>query len=129
MIVDCSAVCAVLFDEPERDSAADRIGSHALYAPALLEYEFANVVAKKLRGGTPVQQLELALADYAAADIELRPVDREALIALAERYTLTAYDAAYLWLAAALKAPLVTFDRKLGEAARRHLGALDDSGP
>ena len=27
---------------------------------------------------------------------------------------LSAYDAAYLWLAAELKAPLATFDRKLG---------------
>ena len=40
-------------------------------------------------------------------------------------YGLSAYDAAYLWLAAQLKAPLATFNRKLGEAAQAHLGALE----
>ncbi len=43
---------------------------------------------------------------------------------LATRYNLSAYDAAYLWLAAKLKAPLATFDAKLGEAARAHLASL-----
>lgn len=129
MVVDCSAVCAVLFDEPERDAAAERIARHTLYAPSLLDYEFASVVVKKLRGGMPAEQLELAVSDYAAADVELRPVDREALIGLAERYTLSAYDAAYLLLAAELKAPLVTFDRKLGAAARQHLRTLGDDRP
>ncbi len=40
------------------------------------------------------------------------------------RYQLSAYDAAYLWLAAELKAPLATFDAKLAAAAQAHLGAL-----
>ena len=48
-----------------------------------------------------------------------------AVLAMARRYGLSAYDAAYLWLASQLKAPLATFDRKLGEAARQHLGALE----
>ena len=41
--------------------------------------------------------------------------------ALALEYELTGYDAAYLWLAAELRAPLMTFDTRLGSAARRHL--------
>jgi len=43
---------------------------------------------------------------------------------LAMRYELSAYDAAYLWLAGVLGAPLATFDRKLGQAAGRHLGEV-----
>ena len=41
--------------------------------------------------------------------------------ALAQRYGLSAYDAAYLWVAGSLKAPLATFDAKLAEAAQLYL--------
>jgi predicted nucleic acid-binding protein len=57
--------------------------------------------------------------------LKLHGVDPLAVFALAERYALSAYDASYLWLAAELKAPLATFDRKLGTAAQRHLGELE----
>jgi predicted nucleic acid-binding protein len=40
------------------------------------------------------------------------------------RYKLSGYDAAYLWLAAELKAPLATFDKKLAAAAQAHLSSL-----
>jgi predicted nucleic acid-binding protein len=45
------------------------------------------------------------------------PVKTELLL-LAERGRLTAYDAAYLWLARSLRAPLVTFDEALARASR-----------
>jgi predicted nucleic acid-binding protein len=44
----------------------------------------------------------------------------QAQYALAMRYRLSAYDAAYLWLAGALQAPLAT-DAKLAGAARDYL--------
>ena len=65
------------------------------------------------------------LADYAALPLKQRPVDLQAQVALALRYDLSTYDAAYLWLAADLKAPLATLDRRLGEAAQRHLQSLE----
>jgi predicted nucleic acid-binding protein len=48
-----------------------------------------------------------------------------ALVGLGLSYRISVRDAAYLWLAADLKAPLVTFDAKLARAARRHLGSDD----
>jgi predicted nucleic acid-binding protein len=48
-----------------------------------------------------------------------------ALHAIALRYALITYDAAYLWLAAELRAPLATFDLSLGRAAQQHLAAPD----
>ncbi len=63
-------------------------------------------------------------AIYAALDITRMRTAVDGVYALAEQYQLTAYDAAYLWLAAQLKAPLATFDRRLGEAAQACLGAL-----
>ena len=84
-----------------------------------------NVSLKKLRRGMPAEAVDRALADYAEQAIDFFDTDLKGQYALAQQYKLSAYDAAYLWLAAELKAPLATFDAKLGKAAQRHLGELE----
>ncbi|VTU15789.1 putative nucleic acid-binding protein, contains PIN domain [Variovorax sp. PBL-H6] len=124
MVVDCSALSAILFDEPARDEALARLIGRSLHAPNLLDHEIASIALEKRRKDGPVEAIAQALRDYATFDIELHPVDPVAQYELAARYDLTAYDAAYLWLAAELKAPLATFDRRLAEATQAHLGTL-----
>jgi predicted nucleic acid-binding protein len=124
-VVDSSIVCALLFDEPARDAALATLGSHSLHTPRLLDYEVTNVAVNKLRARMPEDAVQQALRDYRALPFEHHEVEPEAVWQLAHRYRLSAYDAAYLWLAAELKAPLATFDRRLGEAARAHLGTLE----
>lgn len=124
LVIDASVIGALLFDEPERDQAQAWMQGKQLFAPQLLDYELANIAVKKLRTGLDVASAETALRSYETADIHLLATDSSALVGLAERYQLSAYDAAYLWLAVELKAPLATFDRQLGEAARTHLATL-----
>jgi len=124
LVVDASVIGALLFDEAERDQAEAWMRGKQLFAPQLLDYEVANVAVKKLRKGLDIASAETALRSFERADIQLLDADASALGGLAERYQLSAYDAAYLWLAAELKAPLATFDRLLGEAARTHLATL-----
>ncbi|WP_286618899.1 type II toxin-antitoxin system VapC family toxin [Variovorax sp. J22R115] len=124
LVVDCSALSAILFDEPTRDEALARLVGFSLHAPNLLDHEIVSVALKKRRLDWPSDSLALALADYAEYDLELHPVDPAAQYQLAARYALSAYDAAYLWLAAEIKAPLATFDQKLATAAQAHLSAL-----
>jgi predicted nucleic acid-binding protein len=124
LVADCNMLGALLFQEPEREEAEARIAGRELNAPTLLDYELANVALKKARQGGAELAAD-ALARYAALPLRLHGVDVAAVVALAARYTLSAYDAAYLWLAAELKAPLATFDRRLGMAAQRHLSALE----
>jgi predicted nucleic acid-binding protein len=124
LVVDCSVLSAFLFEEPMRDEALRHLLGKSLHAPTLLDHELANVAAKKQSQAWPVESIEMALVDYASLDIGLHRVDIAAQVTLAARYRLSAYDAAYLWLAAELKAPLATFDAKLGRAARQHLGSL-----
>ena len=57
-------------------------------------------------------------------DITLHRVEPQQALTLARRYQLSAYDAAYLWLAAELKAPLATFDDKLAAAAQTRWASL-----
>ena len=125
VVADCSALAALIFEEPAGDEAAAMLIDRALHAPSLLPYELASVASKKLRAGAPQDWVEAALQAYTEQRIDLHPVPPEAAARLAARYALSAYDAAYLWLATELKAPLATFDRKLATAAQRHLAAPD----
>jgi predicted nucleic acid-binding protein len=121
MVVDCSVLSAVLFEEPTRDDALRIITGKTLHAPGLLDSELANVAVKKSRAGWSQAVVADALADYADQVIERHRPDVLAQYALALRYKLSAYDAAYLWLAGFLQAPLATFDEKLAKAARTYL--------
>jgi predicted nucleic acid-binding protein len=122
MVMDCSALAGIVFQEPWQDEALQRISSRTLHAPNLLSFEITSVAVKKLRRGEAhaADGLEQALS----MDIELHDTDMHEVCELAIRYQLSAYDAAYLWLAAELKAPLATFDEKLANAAQTYLSTL-----
>ena len=125
VVVDCSMLASVLFAEPAAPQALRLLGGRALHAPALLPYEIANVAVNKLRQGARADDVAVVMGEFAEQAIALHAVDAGGAVALAHRYRLSAYDAAYLWLAAELKAPLATFDRRLGEAAQEHLRSLE----
>jgi predicted nucleic acid-binding protein len=122
LVVDASIVAAALFDEDGRDEAAALLHGRTLHAPHLLDYEIANVGLKKQRReNVAAAALDSAFEAYARLSIERHAVDATAIAAVAARYELTAYDAAYLCVAEALMAPLATLDGKLAAAARAHL--------
>jgi predicted nucleic acid-binding protein len=123
LVVDCSVLASCLFDEDEAQDAALALRGHALHAPALLPFEFANVARSKSRAGAPHERIVLALKAFEDMLVELHPVPLANMHALALAQGLSAYDAAYLTLAASLEAPLLTYDHKLADAAARVLGA------
>ena len=120
LVVDCSVLAAVLFDEPERESAALAMAGKELFAPDLIDHEIVSVALEKAPAGH-ARVAEQALADLAALQLTRCRVDPASQFALARTTDLTAYDAAYLQLALELRAPLTTFDRKLGSAAETAL--------
>ena len=123
VVVDCSALAGILFEEPWQAQAIEKIHGRTLNAPFLLELEITSVALKKHKQGFHTL-VTSALAQYEALDLALHDIQLADVLALALRYQLSAYDAAYLWLAAELKAPLATFDEKLGRAAQEHLAGL-----
>lgn len=87
-------------------------------APELVDLEVASVLRRQNRAGTlDDRRVELALTDLAAL-----PIHHAAHLALLPRCwelrdNLTTYDAAYVALAEALDATLLTGDRRLAHAA------------
>lgn len=119
MVVDASAIAAVIFDEPE---AAPIIASVTgpLMAPGLMRYELASICTTKI--AREPQHAKLVLERYALLarlDVDYADPDWESLPLLARRWDISAYDAAYLQLALMRKAPLVTLDSRLARAYDR----------
>ena len=119
LVVDCSAIAAILFDEPEGPATSTALNGQALVAPTLLPVELGHVCLKKMRR-TPDAAPRL-LAAYGARTllgITLHEVDHDAVLRLAIGHGLSAYDACYLWLARHLDSPLLTLDTRLATAAQ-----------
>lgn len=130
VVADASVVIALLFEEQQWEEAAERLRGRLISAPHLLDLEFANAALRKMRReGRDAAAVDRAMQVFGEVVADRHPVPAAAALELAQRYGLTPYDAAYLWLAEQLEVPLITFDARLGEAAKRHLEGAPGGGP
>jgi predicted nucleic acid-binding protein len=119
-VVDASALAAIAFAEAGADAVIDEIDGHRLHAPTLVVFELMNVAWKRARKQPVATALFLeALEVLDGLGLRFRGIDQEEVVKLGLATGLTAYDATYLWLARALRMPLVTLDKKLGAYAVR----------
>ena len=117
IVLDASAVVAVLLETgPETEPIRERIEDpdQSVHAPHLLDVEVLSV----LRRHATHDLLDLERAATALRDYLSIRITRYPHIPLAERIwelraNLSAYGAAYVALAEALDAPLVTTDARL----------------
>jgi predicted nucleic acid-binding protein len=120
IIVDASAVLELLLQTPAGVRVSERIFApgETLHAPHLLDIEVAHVLRRYARSGV----ISSERGAEALADLADLPLNRYPHFVLLPRiwelrHNLTAYDAAYLALAEALDAPLLTRDRALASVA------------
>lgn len=106
---------------PYTQAVADLLQDDRAWVPALWELELTNVLRTTcLRQRQNAEQAQKVLTHMAQLPID---VDRQAvapseLLALALRFGLSSYDAAYLELALRKQLPLATKDGDLADAAR-----------
>lgn len=123
IIIDASALIELLLRTELGAKVEGRVlaPEERLHAPHLLDVEIAQVLRRlvQLKQITTSRAKE-ALDDHLELFIE-RASPRELLQRIWElRDSLTAYDAAYIALAEALAAPVVTCDAKLARAHGHH---------
>jgi predicted nucleic acid-binding protein len=119
VVVDASALAALVFQEPGGEAMRRRLDGATVYAPSLLRFELANTAWKKIKRQPAAASKILAALDMALDDqsgLIWRDVDAADTVLLAHATGTTAYDASYLWLAASLGADLVTLDDHLAKA-------------
>lgn len=115
IVLDASAIVELLLETPLAARVETRIvADPSLHAPAVLDLEVAQTVRRVCASG----QVPAGRGNQAIADLADLPVRRYPHLPLLGRIwelraNLTAYDAAYIALAEALGAPLVTRDRRL----------------
>ena len=120
-VIDASALAAIAFAEPGADAVIDEIDGHRLHAPTLVVFELMNVAWKRSKKQPAATALFLeALEVIEGIGLRFRGIDQAEVVKLGIATGLTAYDAAYLWLARVLGMPLVTLDKKLG-AHTKHI--------
>jgi predicted nucleic acid-binding protein len=118
VVVDASAMAAIVFGEPEGRALSAHLRGQTLLAPALIDYEMANIAVTKSKRRPEHRPLhEAALERYSALGLTRVAVSAADACRIASETGLTAYDAAYLWVAASRDAELVTLDDDLARAA------------
>jgi len=123
IVVDASVLLETLLRTSAAKAVEDRLFApgQTLHAPHLLDVEVAQVIRRYAANGEiDGARGRLALGDL--ADFPLRRYPHDVLLPRIWdlRNNLTAYDAAYVALAEALDAPLLTRDRRLATAAGHH---------
>jgi len=114
LVVDASAVLAVLLRTDAAAVEARLFGGETLHAPHLLDLEVAQVLRRwEAAGELTAARGRAALADLAALRLERYAHEPFLGRIWSLRANATAYDACYLVLAEALDAPLLTCDARL----------------
>jgi predicted nucleic acid-binding protein len=124
IVIDASALAAVLFGEPTAPSVLKKMAGNVLLAPTLLPYELANVCRKK-KAQHPAKAglYDGGLQSMQDLLLELVSVPPVSAAQFADLFNLTAYDGSYLSLVIDRGALLLTLDDRLSKAAKK-LGLL-----
>jgi predicted nucleic acid-binding protein len=125
LVIDASLTMAWYFDDestPATDELLDRVAGAGAVVPTLWRLEVANAFQSAIRR----QRIDAVYRDASLAELTMLPITIDTdtnsyawstTLRLAERFSLTPYDAAYLELAQRRSLPLATLDRELRAAA------------
>jgi predicted nucleic acid-binding protein len=118
LVIDTSAIVAVLTAEPTRDRIIARTQGAELLAPGSVHWETGNALSALVkRRRLKLSDVRTALAAYARIPIRLVDIELDVALELADRLGLYAYDAYLMACARQHGAPLLTLDPRLGRVA------------
>ena len=131
IVLDASAIIAVIIDEPEAQIVINGTKNSTIVSPNIISCEIANALTRMMRKNiikTKEQMLEL-IKNFKKIPIKTVDIDLEKTLEIVWNYKIYAYDAFYLETAQRLKLPLLSFDsgmRKIGnEIGLTILGGQD----
>jgi predicted nucleic acid-binding protein len=115
IVLDASAIIAVIADEPESDFVVNCTMNAILVSPYMVSSEIANALTKMMKKGIindKEKMIEL-IKIFQKIPIKAVEINLEKSLEIAWEYKIYAYDAFYLETAKRLNLPLLTFDNKI----------------
>ena len=120
MVIDTSAVLAVLLNEPTRPALIRATEGCGLVGAPSLPWEVGNaLVAGARRRRLSAEAVRQAWACYQTVPVRLAEIDAGHALEVAVELGLYAYDGYVLETARAERFPLLTLDEGLARAAKR----------
>ncbi len=120
IVIDTSAIIAVIANEPERNVLVESTQGADLIAPLSVHWEVGNAFSAMLkRQRVSLNQALAALDLYEHIPIRFVDVELSESLELANSWGLYAYDAYLLRCALKYHAPLLTLDHALIDCAKQ----------
>jgi len=118
LVVDTSALLAVLLDEPERAALIVRTHGAVLLVPGSVPWEVGNaLIAGFRRKRLSARQVRDAWASFERIPLRVLPIAVDKALDLAEQLGLYAHDGYILEAVRAHRVPLLSTDKRLRTAA------------
>jgi len=119
IVVDTSALIAVIVGEPERVAIIDATQGNTLIGPGSIPWEVGNAFSAMFkRSKLTLEEAQKGLSIFKTIPLRYIEPDFFRVLDLAKNTNLYAYDAYFLDVAIRHKAPLLTLDKKLMASAR-----------
>ena len=121
VIIDTSALIAVIVGEPERNRIVEITTGNTLIGPGSIPWEIGNAFSAMFKQNRlTLEEARKGLAIFEEIPLRYIRVDFENALKISKQDKLYAYDAYFIECAIRNKAPFLTLDRKLKTAAQSH---------
>jgi predicted nucleic acid-binding protein len=119
IVIDTSALIAVIVDEPERSKIIEITVGNALIGPGSIPWEIGNAFSAMFKQNRlTLSEAKKGLSIFKSIPLRYVDPDLSNALQLSKSTNLYAYDAYILDCAIRYKSPLLTLDRRLRTAAR-----------
>jgi predicted nucleic acid-binding protein len=119
VIIDTSALIAVIAGEPERNRIVEITTGNTLIGPGSIPWEIGNAFSAMFKQNRlTLKEAQKGLAIFQSIPLRYVEADFYNVLKLSKNAEIYAYDAYFLDCAIRHKAPLLTLDRSLKTAAQ-----------
>ena len=119
IVIDTSALIAVIVDEPERNKVIELTTGNTLIGPGSIPWEIGNAFSAMFKQSRlNLEEAQKGLKIFESIPIQYIKPDFVNAMTISKQNYIYAYDAYFLDCAIRYKAPILTLDRKLEKVAK-----------